>query len=196
MNWKYIKGTKEDFEGAPSWATESVWCDKGGNSFAYWLDKESNKAQTLGNLVVEWPGRYGYRCWVEAQREPIKLNLTIPNWDGVGLPPVGTKCEYSLNGGDNWWNCEIAYIVGNQGIVMLCDVFEGAQYVDFTKYEGKLKFRPFRSEADKKRDVAIEAIEREFKTTILDDEVAKVIYDAIVAGKIPGVTLEVDVSNY
>ena len=28
-------------------------------------------------------------------------------WDGSGLPPVGTVCEYFCVGGDEWIKCEI-----------------------------------------------------------------------------------------
>lgn len=36
------------------------------------------------------------------------LERKARNWDGVGLPPVGTVCEYSVNGGP-WYPCEIRY---------------------------------------------------------------------------------------
>lgn len=56
-------------------------------------------------------------------------------------------------------------------------------------------FRPLRTEADKKRDAAIEAIDWYMPECILDTPNefghAKKIYDAIAAGKIPGVKLEV-----
>lgn len=117
-----------------------------------------------------------------------------PVWNGEGLPPVGCECEYSLNGGKTWWKCKIDYIVGTQGVVMLCDTFEGVQYVQFSSYGNALKFRPIRSEADRKRDEAVEAIDRYMPEFIPDTPNdyynAKKIYDAIAAGKIPGVKLE------
>lgn len=70
-------------------------------------------------------------------------------WDGTGLPPVGVECEYSLNSGRTWFKCKIDYILGTQGLIMLADVFEGGQWVSFHEYDGKLKFRPLRSERDK-----------------------------------------------
>lgn len=116
-----------------------------------------------------------------------------PAWNGEGVPPVGCECEYSLNAGKTWWKCKIDYIVGTQGVVMLCDTFEGVQYVKFLSYGGALKFRPIRTEAERKREVAIEAILSDMRTIPCDlslrDEVA-VIYDAIAAGKIPGVKLD------
>lgn len=113
-------------------------------------------------------------------------------WNGEGLPPVGCECEYSLNGGVTWWKCKIDYIVGTQGVVMLCDTFEGVQYVQFSSYGSSLKFRPARSEAERKRDAATNALmgilggcggpHSELKSGE--------IYDAIAAGEIPGVKLE------
>lgn len=110
---------------------------------------------------------------------------TAPLWNGEGLPPVGCECEYSLNGGKTWWNCKVDYIVGTQGVVMLCDTFEGVQYVQFSSYGDALKFRPIRSEAERKRSDIIDALTN---FTLRGD--ATDIYDAIAAGKIPGVKLE------
>jgi hypothetical protein len=113
-----------------------------------------------------------------------------PEWRGEGLPPVGVECEYSLNSGRTWFKCKIDYILGTQGLVMLADVFEGGQWVSFHEYDGKLKFRPLRTEAEKAREAACRAISH-----ILDEDRnfqfnAKKIYDAIAAGKIPGVKLD------
>lgn len=116
-----------------------------------------------------------------------------PAWNGEGVPPVGCECEYSLNAGKTWWKCKIDYIVGTQGVVMLCDTFDGVQYVKFSSYGGALKFRPIRTEADKKRERICDAIygaltkaERQHNRS---DE-AEAVYDAIAAGKIPGVKLD------
>lgn len=115
-----------------------------------------------------------------------------PVWNGEGLPPVGCECEYSLNGGKTWWKCKIDYIVGTQGVVMLCDTFEGVQYVQFSLYGNALKFRPTRSEAERKRDATTNALIK-----ILggcggphSELKAREIYDLVAAGKVPGMKLE------
>lgn len=113
-----------------------------------------------------------------------------PVWNGEGLPPVGCGCEYSLNGGKTWWKCKIDYIVGTQGVVMLCDTFEGVQYVQFSSYGNALKFRPIRSEAERKRDAAKNAIAELCRSSASNGHSADLIYDAIAAGEIPGVKLE------
>jgi hypothetical protein len=92
-------------------------------------------------------------------------------WDGTGLPPVGVECEYSLNSGRTWFKCKIDYILGTQGLVMLADVFEGGQWVSFREYDGKLKFRPLRTEAER-------AIDEMVRLSGVSIGAAKILYDA------------------
>lgn len=109
-------------------------------------------------------------------------------WDGDGLPPVGVEVEYTLNG-RAWKPCRVEMYVGTQGCVMSCDVFEFIQYVHFIDYTD-LKFRPIRSESDKKRDAAIEWFVSIMPTDEMTETAAGYLYDAIAAGKIHGVKLE------
>lgn len=112
--------------------------------------------------------------------EPMK-------WDGEGLPPVGCECQYSLNGGVTWFDCRIEYLVGSQGVVMSCDVFEGIQYASTSQYD--LKFRPIPSEADKKRDESIKALKFSFGAFDVNG-LADMVYHAIAAGKIPHIRID------
>ena len=160
------------------------WKHHTGNSLIYYWHGEW--AMLLASdhkesIVTYWQ----YKAALAASQKPA--------WNGDGVPPVGCECEYSLNAGETWWKCKIDYIVGTQGVVMLCDTFEGVQYVKFSSYGGALKFRPIRTEADKKRERICDAIygaltkaERQHNRS---DE-AEAVYDAIAAGKIPGVKLE------
>lgn len=164
-------------------------------------DGFSWKHHTGNSLVYYWHGIEGVPLSCD-HRESIvtywqyKAALAAsqkPAWNGEGVPPVGCECEYSLDAGRTWWKCKIDYIVGTQGVVMLCDTFEGVQYVKFSSYGGTLKFRPIRAEADKKRERICDAIygaltkaERQHNRS---DE-AEAVYEAIAAGKIPGVKLE------
>lgn len=160
------------------------WKHHTGNSLMYFWHGEwamPLASDHKESIVTYWQ----YKAALAASQKPA--------WNGEGLPPVGCECEYSLNAGKTWWKCKIDYIVGTQGVVMLCDTFEGVQYVEFSSYGGTLKFRPIRSEADKKRERICDAIygaltkaERRHNRS---DE-AEAVYDAIAAGKIPGVKLE------
>ena len=160
-------------------------------------DGFSWKHHTRNSLVYYWHGIEGVPLSCD-HRESIvtywqyKAALAAsqkPTWNGEGVPPVGCECEYSLDAGRTWWKCKIDYIVATQGVVMLCDTFEGVQYVKFSSYGGTLKFRPIRAEADKKRDEAINEIASMIgRGTFYED--AERIYEAITSCKIPGVKLD------
>ncbi|MFB4491250.1 hypothetical protein ACE3KB_06150 [Enterobacter hormaechei subsp. oharae] len=132
-------------------------------------------------------------CFVTREQYEAAIASSKPEWDGVGLPPVGTECEYSLNAGRTWFKCKIDYVLGTQGLIMLADVYEGGQFVGFAEYDGKLKFRPIRSEADKKRDEAVESIKAMLMYDYGDDprlNDAVILYDAIASGKIPHIRID------
>jgi hypothetical protein len=65
---------------------------------------------------------------------------------------------------------------------------------EFVQSLDNIEFRPLRTEEERKRDVAIEAIDRFMPECITDTPNefynATKIYDAIAAGKIPGVKLD------
>lgn len=115
------------------------------------------------------------------------LAASKTEWDGEGFPPVGCECQYSLNGGVAWFDCRIEYLVGSQGVVMSCEVFEGIQYASASQYD--LKFRPIRSEADKKRDESIKALKFSFGAFDANG-LAEMVYQAIASGKIPHIRID------
>lgn len=111
-----------------------------------------------------------------------------PAWNGKGLPPSGVECEARLRCNDGEWfffrcvgvDCGVAF------------GWAGKEAVTLGK--GSYEFRPLRTEAERKRDAAIEAIDWFMPECIPDTPNefyhAKKIYDAIAAGKIPGVKLD------
>lgn len=105
-----------------------------------------------------------------------------PTWNGEGVPPVGCGCECQFL--DAWHVCKVLF-VGAEVIVGVIDGSERAFSVNHTK------FRPPQSEAERKRDAAVEAMQREADegdSWIYSEY--EIIYDAIAAGKIPGVKLD------
>nr|DAE47773.1 MAG TPA: hypothetical protein [Caudoviricetes sp.] len=107
-------------------------------------------------------------------------------WNGEGVPPVGCECEakYRESDSSEWF---LFRCVGVD-----CGVaFGWAGKEAATLGKGSYEFRPLRTESERKRDTAIEAMQRE-----ADDgdnwiySEYEIIYDAIAAGKIPGVKLE------
>lgn len=106
-------------------------------------------------------------------------------WNGEGLPPVGCEVEYISNG-TSWGKVKVIGLDGEKVVIRP----SGEIYYAITP-SNKDIFIPFRTEEKKKRDAAIEAMQRE-----ADDgnnwiySEYEIIYDAIAAGKIPGVKLD------
>lgn len=100
------------------------------------------------------------------------------HWDGTGLPPVGTECEFLSN--DTTWGKVV--IIGYD-----CDrvVFKpsGETYYGIEPSERQI-FRPLRTERDKAIEQIIEVRSNYGPRT--SRRKAAAIYDAIVAGKIDG----------
>jgi hypothetical protein len=118
-------------------------------------------------------------------------------WNGYGLPPVGCECQYTKESFSvkGWTDCTIDYV----GVSFV--VFRDCYGVELTGVLGDIKFRPIRSEADKKREEAIMSIAKaggaapfkygeKFNDGSLIGAAWYELYDAIAAGKIPGVKLE------
>ncbi|ELY3414444.1 hypothetical protein SMW93_003657 [Cronobacter sakazakii] len=113
-----------------------------------------------------------------------------PAWDGEGLPPVGTKCEFKCATGV-WSEVEITAIARN-GLCFVEPGKDGENYVAFSR-----EFRPIRSEADKRRDEAIAALV-DFKIgyhsypKAAEEYLREVtaLYDAILRGDIPHIRIE------
>lgn len=118
-----------------------------------------------------------------------------PAWNGKGVPPVGCECEYLDNNG-KWYPVTIKYasdqLVAISGVTKILGVEHSTEIAKDIIID-KPQFRPLRTEADKKRNAALDAIygaiasaKREHNRSDEADEV----YKAIAAGKIPGVKLE------
>ncbi|WP_204161284.1 hypothetical protein [Pseudomonas aeruginosa] len=74
------------------------WMKKAGNEWSYWLE---------GSEV--WAGVWA-DCFVSAEREATFEARPKEAWDGQGLPPVGTVCEYRHMIWPEYRPCEIRYI--------------------------------------------------------------------------------------
>lgn len=125
-------------------------------------------------------------------------------WSGDGLPPVGCEVEYITgilgkpDADDNKpENGQIVRVVahakyedtGND--VVVATWLNGNGGMRASVFSHKC-LQPIRSEADKKRDEAVTAMLSVFGSNAATGTTAalKAIYDAIAAGKIPGVRLE------
>lgn len=106
-------------------------------------------------------------------------------WGGEGKPAIGEKCEH--HSGGQWEAVTIAGIYENL-VTGFTDYWmvkgDGSSYTVGNPY----RFRPIRTEAERRRDEVRKAIYAAMN--IIDGDIADAIYDAIAAGKIPGVKLE------
>ncbi len=131
-----------------------------------------------------------YGCIVTAKEYESALSaLQRPAWNGEGLPPVGCECECHVDEGVI--HCiVVGYDFDGKAVVMRN--VPARKYFSIQANSGRIK--PLRTEAERKRDAAAEAIDwymPEFIPDTPNDYYhAKKIYDAIAAGKIPGVKLE------
>lgn len=110
-------------------------------------------------------------------------------WSGEGLPPVGTICEAKVPRSITGWEWREVKVVesgihGAEKEVLVYDL-------ETTFPSWADEFRPLRTEAERKRDSAVEAMQKEADegdNWIYSEY--EIIYDAIAAGKIPGVKLD------
>lgn len=159
------------------------------------LDWQHDGQHELGAIIA-------YRLHKPQEAEQAKsddeadLNECIgqdaaPFWNGEGLPPVGYEFEYGSH--RTKAKClAVAYhmVFASKGN----PDDEESDYEEFMISILDSEFHPVRTEAERKRDEAVEAIDRYMPEFIPDTPNdyynAKKIYDAIAAGKIPGVKLE------
>lgn len=146
------------------------------------------------------PGIFHEDTWryiiTRDQYEAALAAAQQPVWNGGGLPPVGCECLVKVGpvGNPSWVCCSIVYS-GSAGIAF---VYSDGQTLDCVGTGREDYFRPIRTEAECKRDEAIAAIV-DFKIgyhsypKAAEEYLREVtaLYDAIAAGKIPGVKLEV-----
>lgn len=126
--------------------------------------------------------------------ECIGQGVEMPEWNGEGLPPVGTICQAKVPRSITGWEWRKVKVVesgipGAEKEVLVYDL-------ETTLPAWTDEFRPLRTEAERKRDIAAQALCNSCGGTGKVDEDLGFgvmwfdIYDAIAAGKIPGVKLE------
>lgn len=123
-----------------------------------------------------------------------------PVWSGEGLPPVGCECEWQDKNTKQWNPVKVVYASEWVTVIREINKEKGDDLVEIAieNYgdDARLKFRPTRSEAERKRHDAAQALCSAGGGNGGVDEKAGYgscwfdIYDAIAAGKIPGVKLE------
>lgn len=166
-------------------------------------DGFSWKHHTGNSLMYFW-------CGIEAEplscdhkesivtRDQYESSLAAsqkPAWNGEGLPPAGCECEYLDNNG-KWYPVTIKYasdqLVVISGVTKILGVEQGTEIAKDIIID-KPQFRPLRTEAERKHEAVLESICSVLEMVAQDykrNDEAKLIYEAIAAGKIPGVKLD------
>jgi len=144
----------------------------------------------LKNGEIQYVTREQYEAALAAAQQPV--------WSGEGLPPVGCECEWQDKNSKQWIKVSIVY-ASEWVTVIREDKIADPVEIAIENYgdEARRKFRPIRSEADKKRDEAGEAIYRAInwnhegavaRNSRFEDYCKA--YDAIRGGQVPGVTIK------
>lgn len=119
----------------------------------------------------------------DSDARQLEKLLRGEQWEGTGLPPVGTECEYKDTQTGEWMPVNIKYASDQVVVLMGCERVWGT-LVEIAKdvVIDKPEFRPLRTERDK----AIEKLQQVLNVGRNTHEDAENLYDAIVAGKIDG----------
>lgn len=99
--------------------------------------------------------------WIIAYRPILDAKPEAPEWDGGGLPPVGTMCEFiDPDDGEGSWTRVTVF--GRNGHIIWLGISGWGKLYDASLY----KFRPIRSEEDK----AVEEMIHQVQQAGLGDE--------------------------
>ncbi|RJT47191.1 hypothetical protein [Rahnella woolbedingensis] len=187
MKYEITKGSEKDFEGVPEWCTIVY---NYGNSDAIrfcngW--KEGCKFSGTKEFLTRQYDVSGCdldRYTIIAERRPI----TEPAWDGFSSVRVGEACEVRPYSDATEWQAGIVnYLSDHTVVIGLSSMTNGK--AELVAHPATLKFRPIRSPEDVARDEVIANICFEIGVRP-NNTVVQQTYDAIAAGKIPGVKLE------
>lgn len=166
---------------------EGNWPEDCGKKYGYgFASAIIQHKEPCASPTTEVVTREQYEAALAASQQPA--------WNGEGLPPVGVTCEH-CPGGTTQTEWEVVTVLGiseRPGGVFI-DYWlrkeDGSSYIIGNPY----RFRPMRTEAERKREEVSKIIESIFYTEVTDGNYLRGmgVYDAIAAGKIAGVKLEV-----
>ena len=105
-----------------------------------------------------------------------------PEWDGSGAPPVGTVCEYRLNGGA-WFTCKIVYMLSGTDdcFVAWCEHLDSDQFLTFSSRHYKLQLRKIKTPEQIAAEERLHAIDEMVDLAhhcITKRDVVSALYDA------------------
>lgn len=196
QQYKYIKGSAEDFVGAPEWAAYiarnqhgRAFVSRSDHKYSY-IDGEFSYMKDVRGDFIKYP--WPKAVEIIAQREPI------PEWNGDGLPPVGAKVEFYKSICYDYSNVGFLPETGDVVEVVAHKVTTDGNPVAVVFWDDKGAGRsncfvggslaPLRTEAERKREEAVAAMINQ--SAVMVEATAGIIYRAIADGKIPGIKLD------
>lgn len=134
------------------------------------------------------PVSFYYGGWIEYSSneyamEHLRDAVKRPQgWDGSGVPPVGTVCEYQLNGGA-WFKCKIIYTLSGTDdcFVAWCDHLSTDQFLTFSSKRYKLQLRKIKTPeqiAEEEKSKAIDEMNDLILGWGVEKRMLAVLYDA------------------
>lgn len=205
VDWNTAIITREQYEAALA-AKNDGWIEWGGGlipiSTNTFVDVKFNNGDVrLGKIAGEYSWEHvwedsniiAYRLHQpqEAGKDKVDGETDLnecarqdaaPVWNGEGLPPVGVECESKQFAQIGWHKFRVVAVESGHVFGFWNDKVGAC--LDSKHWE----FRPLLTEEERKREEARKAMYAAMN--IIDGDIADAIYDAIAAGKIPGVKLE------
>jgi len=125
----------------------------------------------------------------EITHKQYETALAASVWNGEGLPPVGCECEWKDDRTNLWVKVKVVY--ASEWFLVIQDEEETEVAVEIYGGERGKEFRPTQAEAEHKRHEFTAACVRLDNSQDWSYSMAYFggLYDAIAAGKIPGVKL-------
>lgn len=156
----------------------SSWCE---------VYRNPGKARFSEAWRFNWRDIEMYRPIINDKEQ----DMSEQEWDGEGLPPVGTECEY-LDGVSCQWGpaAIVAHHINGEEAIWSRYIHGGELF-----YGTASDFRPIRTAAQRAEDAIKQALAeavQELRDVLDDDVCARVVVEAIREGRIPGVKLEDD----
>lgn len=123
-------------------------------------------------------------CFISEKSKEIFIPIPEPEWNGEGLPPVGTVCEIDALGDGDFEECMIESYSIDGSVVLVSHQRKHGRDYNYWHIDDDLKFRPIETEAQKaarKRDEwaksAIEAIQNRTHALSTESERLGELYD-------------------
>lgn len=119
--------------------------------------------ETPASYFVENKGVWAeYKSCTSNHEEHFNNAVKRPQeWDGSGIPPIGTVCEYRLNEYDIWFKCKITYVLSGSDtcFVAWCEHLETDQFLSFSSNRYKLQLRKIKTPEQLAEEERLRAID-------------------------------------